>query len=371
MRKLASIQKIETIRPIEGADKIVVATMEGLGWECVIKKDEFKVGDLIVYFEVDSILPEIPEFEFLREKKFRIKTIKLKKQVSQGLIFGTSILPPKTSLEIGKDVTELLGVKKYDPQLLEESQIVSTQKQSKLLKFFMNYKLFRTIYLKLNQKHKGNWPDWISKTDEDRLAANPSILMKNFDKSWYLTEKIDGQSATFFTFKTKNFGFTKWEFGVASRNVWIKKQDQSNYWKAAKKYDLQTKLLKFKKPIVIQGEQISKSIQGNKYFRDEVEFFVFNIIEDGKRVPFKRLRELCKEFNLKHVPLLNDNCIPNNVESYKQNSLAETVNAITKDSEGESKLYNTEREGVVWRLCDNPNVSFKVISPKFLLKENN
>jgi len=369
MRKLASIQKIETIRPIEGADKIVVATMEGLGWECVIKKDEFKVGDLIVYFEVDSILPEIPEFEFLREKKFRIKTIKLKKQVSQGLIFGTSILPPKTSLEIGKDVTELLGVKKYDPQLLEESQIVSTQKQSKLLKFFMNYKLFRTIYLKLNQKHKGNWPEWISKTDEDRLAANPSILMKNFDKSWYLTEKIDGQSATFFTFYEKKFGIKFLKFGVASRNVWLKNPDQSNYWKSAKKYDLQTKMLRFKKPIVIQTEQISRSIQGNKYGRDEVELFVFNVIEDGKRVPFKRLQEVCRELNLNHVPLLNENCIPNNVALYKQNSLAETVSAFSKDAEGLSQLYKTEREGVVWRLVENPHISFKVISPKFLLQE--
>ena len=369
MRKLASIQKIETIRPIEGADKIQVATMEGLGWECVVKKDEFKVSDLVVYFEVDSILPEVPEFEFLREKKFRIKTIRLKRQYSQGLIHSVSILPPKTSLEIGKDVTELLGVKKYDPQLVEESQIVSTKHQSKLLKFFMNYKLFRTIYLKLNQKHKGNWPEWITKTDEDRLAANPSILMNNFDKSWYLTEKIDGQSATFFTFKTKKFGFTKWEFGVASRNVWIKKQDQGNYWKTAKKYDLQTKMLKFKKPLVIQGEQFGPTIQKNIYRRDEIEFLVFNIIEDGKRVPFNRLQELCKELKLNHVPLLNENCIPNNTASYKQNSLAETVNAIVKDSEEKSKLYNTEREGVVWRLVENPHVSFNAISPKFLLQE--
>ena len=369
MRKLASIQKIETIRPIEGADKIQVATMEGLGWECVVKKDEFKVGDLIVYFEVDSILPEITEFEFLREKKFRIKIIKLKKQQSMGLIYSVSILPPKTSLEIGKDVTELLGVKKYDPQSLEESQIVSTQKQSKLLKFFMNYKVFRSIYLKLNQKVKGNWPEGIYKTDEFRIQSEPSILMNNFEKSWYITEKVDGQSGTFFTYFEKTWLGKRLKFGVCSRNIWLKTVHSCNYWDVAKKYDLEKKLLKFKQPIVIQGEICGPRIQQNKLHLNELNFFVFNIIENGRRVSFKRLQEICKELNLNHVPLLNEDCVPNNVACYKHDSLKDVVNALVNDSEGTSKLYNTEREGVVWRLNENPHISFKVISPKFLLQE--
>lgn len=371
MRKLASIQKIEAIRPIEGADKIVVATMEGLGWECVVKKDEFKIGELVVYFEVDSILPEISAFDFLKDKKYRIKTIKLKKQISQGLIFSTSILPTKFSLEIGKDVTEILGVKKYDPQIVEEQNLETSKKgQSKVLKFFMNYKLFRIVYLKFNQKIKGNWPEWISKTDEERIQSNPSVLLNNFDKEWYLTEKLDGQSATFFTFKTKKLGFTTWEFGVASRNVWIKNADQSNYWKTARKYDLKNKLLRFKKPIVIQGEQLMTNVQGNKYKVSEPIFKVFTIIENNERVSLKRMVELCNHLQLETVPILNENCIPKNVELLKgRNTNQEIINTVVEMAEGTSKLYNTEREGVIWRLVQNPYVSFKAISPKFLLQE--
>ena len=113
MRKLASIQKIVSLEPIKDADKIEKATV--LGWELVVaKKDNFKVGDLVVYCEVDSILPDKPEFEFLRERKFRIKTIKLRGQVSQGICFPLSILP-KAKYNEGEDVTEVFGARKYDP----------------------------------------------------------------------------------------------------------------------------------------------------------------------------------------------------------------------------------------------------------------
>lgn len=114
MRKLATIREISNIRPIEGADKIVVAQVDG--WECVVQKDEFQIGQHIVYIEVDSIVPERPEFEFLRPRKFRVRTIKLRGQVSQGLVLPLSILPNGTGCDLGDDVTDALGIKKYDPE---------------------------------------------------------------------------------------------------------------------------------------------------------------------------------------------------------------------------------------------------------------
>jgi len=142
MRNLASIQKITELRPIKGADKIEVAQI--LGWEVVVKKDEFKVNDLIVYIEVDSIVPEKSEFEFLRERKFRVRTIKLRKQISQGIAFPLNILPEKKrKLSENFDVTEILGITKYDPQLQEESKLkdFSNKKHSK----FINFKWKRSV----------------------------------------------------------------------------------------------------------------------------------------------------------------------------------------------------------------------------------
>ena len=119
MRKLASIQKITALRPIENADKIEVATV--LGWQVVVQKGQFKEGDFCVYIEIDSILPDKPDFEFMRERKFRVKTIKLRGQVSQGICFPISILLKATDKDLilreGDDMTELLGVRKYDPQI--------------------------------------------------------------------------------------------------------------------------------------------------------------------------------------------------------------------------------------------------------------
>ena len=193
MRKLASIQKIATLAPIVGADKIELCLLDGLGWEIVVKRDEFKVGDLVVYCEVDCILPEKPEFEFLRERKFRIRTIRLKKQISQGIVFPLSVLPEKNrKAKVGDDLTEALGITKYDPQLQEEKQLnVSTKKSSKLTKFMMGFAWFRVVYFWFNKKDKG-WPSWIIHTDETRIQSTISSLLGNAGKSFYITEKIDG-----------------------------------------------------------------------------------------------------------------------------------------------------------------------------------
>ena len=145
MRKLATVQKISKVEKIENADKIEKVYVNG--WEVVVKKGEFKENDLIVFVEIDSIVPERPEFEFLRDRKFRIRTVKLRKQISQGLVCPLSILPNKKWKE-GDDVTDILGVKKYDPELEEENNLIKNNKKkykNPIIKYFMRFKWFRNL----------------------------------------------------------------------------------------------------------------------------------------------------------------------------------------------------------------------------------
>lgn len=367
MRQLASIQKIVNIRPIENADKIEVAQV--LGWECVVKKNEFKVGELVVYIEIDSRVPERPEFEFLRERKFKVKTIKLRKQISQGLVVPLSILPPKTPITEGNDVTEVLDITSYEKQIEEIDEVTDTKSSSKTLKFLMKFKPFRVVYLRLNTHNKGNFPSWIYKTDETRVQVCARYIMDNFDKSWYITEKLDGQSGTFFLHKERKWGFPVWNFGVCSRNIWLKTPSSSSYWTIAEKYDMEKKLRKLQTEIVIQGEVIGPKIQKNKYQVADLDFYVFNVVENGTKVSYTRMVEICNNLGLKTVPIINASLIPSNIWSDKK-EVIDVVKAMVSHSEGDSLLFKRPREGVVWRLNENPNISLKVINPTFLLQNN-
>jgi len=366
-RKLASIQKITDIRSIEGADKIKTAQV--LGWECVIRNDEFKVGDLVVYCEVDSIMPEKPEFEFLRERHFRIKTIKLRKQISQGIVFPLSVLSPSFMIDRnnieGTDVTEILGVTKYDPQLQEENTLKEQTQKSKINKFFMNFSLYRFIYFKINRKDKG-WPSWIPHTDEENFQICNRMLTNRPNEEWYVTEKLDGQSGSFFIERIRRFGITKFKFGVCSRNIRIGKPNESNYWKIARKYDLENKLLSLKKAdILLQAEICGGKIQGNKYALSELDMYVFNIIENGKKYSLEKMIKFCNQYSLKHVPVIYDNWVFKNSEKPVQEIIKELIDW----SNGKSVLNNNIlREGLVLRLKKNTNISFKIRSPEFLLK---
>ncbi len=194
-RKLAHIEIIESLTSIQGADKIEVAQV--LGWQCVVKKDEFKVGEKIIYIEVDSIVPEKPEFEFLRDRKFRIKTIKLKGQVSQGLVLPLKFLNggyvDHRSYSIGEDVTQRLGIVKYlspseQSELQKQEEKIKLEK-NKLKKFMMRYSWFRRLFL--SKKKKSEFPYWVAKTDEERIQNIPNVLRQFKDYEVYVTEKID------------------------------------------------------------------------------------------------------------------------------------------------------------------------------------
>ena len=243
MRKLASIREISDIRPISGADRIEVAQVDG--WECVVQKGEFHVGQHIVYIEVDSIVPEVPEFEFLRARKFRVRTIKLRGQVSQGLVLPLTILPDGAPRNLGDDVTEILHITKYDPEAQQEAMLVNQQKKSTnlIVKYLMRFAWFRKIFAK--PKRKGGFPDWIVKTDETRIQNLPVLFEAERDKGteFSITEKMDGQSATYFLNRISK---RKFEFGVCSRNIRLVEPDNSSYWTVAKKYDIENVLKKTK-----------------------------------------------------------------------------------------------------------------------------
>lgn len=295
MRQLASIRKISDIRSIPGADRIVVAQVDG--WECVVQKDEFHVGDTIVYVEVDSIVPERPEFEFLRGRKFRVRTIKLRGQVSQGLVLPVSILQELgcgvlgsdgsgnkyirttsgelLTLSIGTDVTKMMGVTKYDPEAQQEAML--TQKQpnkpkSKFAQFMMRFKWYRKLFMK--SKRKGGFPEWIVKTDETRIQNLTTLfdIERRNGTKFSVTEKVDGQSATYYLRKVSR---RKYEFGVCSRNIHLGTPDNSSYWTVAKKYDI---------------ENVLKKLIGDYETIDlPLEYSTKSAIVSGKTLPSSRI----------------------------------------------------------------------------------
>jgi len=338
-RKLASIQIIRDIKPIEGADAIELAIINS--WQVVVAKNVgHKVGDWAIYCEIDSFLPIKPEFEFLRKSSykkmgdqegFRLKTIKLRGQISQGLILPMSVFGDFgwTAYE-GLDVTGKLGIVKYEPPIPAE----------------------------LAGKVKGAFPSFIPKTDEERVQN----LTKEYEDwrhqskhQFYVTEKLDGSSATFYV--------KDGEFGVCSRNLELIETEGNTFWKVARELDLENKMKSLGKNISFQGELIGEGIQGNPYKikGQTVKFFTGFDIDEYKRIPFIGLIVTLIDLGLDHVPVLNQEFgFP----------LPETVGGMLEYAEGKSALNSqTEREGVVVRSIDG-TISFKAISNKFLLKQD-
>jgi len=374
-RKLASIQKINKLEPINGADNIEKATV--LGWELVVKKGEFKENDLCVYCEVDSVLPDRKEFEFLRERKFRIRTVKLKGQVSQGICFPLNVLPSynrkmKMGYEENKDVTELLGVTKYESKSEIQERVQETVKSNRIQKFLKRYKWYRNLF---TTKSKSQFPAFIKKTDEDRIQLFPNIYNDYKDLQFQVTEKVDGQSATYFV--VENFSKKLWEFwkedyifGVCSRNFLLPKEDNSTWWRIAKQFDIKKKMLEYITSVnnvmglneyrlqyfVIQGEILGEGIQGNKYKVTGLDFYVFNVFDSYDTYNNIEQVQLAGALGLKCVPTINTSF-----------DLLPTITENVIYSKGKSVLANIQREGIVVRNY-NQNISFKIINPDFLLK---
>lgn len=367
-RKLAHIEKIEWITHIDGADKIELCGV--LGWQCVIaKKDNFQVGDTVIYCEVDSVMPEKPEFEFLRDRKFRVRTIKLKGQVSQGLVLPISILNNKVN--IGDDVTDQLGITKYlspseQDEIQRQENAIKLEK-SKLKKFLMRYSWFRKLFLSRTQK--SSFPYWVSKTDEERIQnLGDKFIQENAERTVYVTEKIDYQSGTWTSKDINKFSgllskllpIKKILFVVASRNLQTNDKN-SLYWQIAEKYNLEILCKKFP-GIIIQGEQGNSKIQGNKYGLSSPKMWVFNIIQsNGRFHNYDEMKAFCECYKLDYVPF---------VKECKMKDIGSTVKDFVEFAKGKSQLTDIHREGVVICCVENGKkvFSFKSINPDFLLK---
>lgn len=349
MRKLASIQVVNTAEPIPNADAI--ERIRVLGWWVVVKKGEFKPGDKVVYCEIDSLLPERPEFEFLRPSSFkpartdetgavipagfRIKTIKLRGQVSQGICFPLSILPPGAPTDEGADVTDVLGVRKWEPPLP----------------------------VGMGGRVKGGFPGFLPKTDETRVQVLEPVLQRHRGKTFYVTEKLDGTSFTAF--------LKDGEFGICSRNLWLDETDETNILvRVARRLGLEAKLRAVAaargfQPAV-QAEVIGPGVQKNKYELKEVTLRVFNVLDIGtyRLLDHTLMLDVIAEIGLDAVPQLGTIVLDH------------TVDALVAFSEGNSILnVKAQREGVVLRpLIEEHDediggrLSFKAINPKFLLK---
>ena len=335
LRKLASIRKISDIQIIPGADMIELAIVDG--WKVVVAKNvEHKVGDMVVYCEIDSFLPIKEEFEFLRKSSykkmsdgtegFRLRTIKLKGQVSQGLILPLKDLqlPNKDLIEVGMDVTNLLGISKYEPPIPAE----------------------------LSGKVKGLFPSFLRKTDEERIQ-NLSDEYENLKQhKFYVTEKLDGSSATFYS--------KDGVFGVCSRNLELLETEGNTFWKVARELKLEEWLTSQDVNYSIQGELIGESVQGNPYKikGQTVGFFNAFNIDTQEYLGLEEFEKLISSMGLKSVPILD-----------REFTLPDTIDELLTYADEKSVLNsNFDREGVVIRSLDR-KISFKVISNKFLLSE--
>ena len=329
MRKLATIRVVAETRAIEGADAIELALVDG--WRCVTKKGEFAVGDAVIYCEIDSFLPVRADFEFLRKSSlkvmdgregFRLRTVKLRGQISQGLLLDPSILG--RGVVIGEDVTEELGIVKYEPP----------------------------IPACLGGDVVGGFPAFIAKTDEERIQN----LAADFDSfrghAFYVSEKIDGTSFTAFVHEE--------QFGVCGRNWQLAEDESNSHWRVVRDLNLRGRMKTLGRSLAIQGELVGPGIQKNRYALKAPTVLVFNVfdIAESAYVHKAEMEAICRELDLSIVPPLGEMNVPN------------CLDAILTFAEGKSVLNpKTEREGLVWvRGSGDDRVSFKTISNKFLAK---
>lgn len=383
-RALAHIEKIEWIKPIEGADNIELIGV--LGWVCIAKKGEFEVGDKAVYIEIDSKCPENDErFTFLAAKHYKVKTMKLGKfkVISQGLALPINLFPEVGNKDIGSDVTEDLKItysseedikrksNKADPDA--KYKAMANRKpnifKKPIVRRIMKYRLGRRFMFLLFGRKKDNpkeFPKWIVKTDETRIENAPFYLQS--EDKWIKTEKCDGTSCTYAVNRLKK-GKNKFEFIVCSRNVRQADKDQacyhdSNiYWELADKYGIEKILTNFAEvngydKVVLQGEGVG-SVQGNPYKLKENMLYVFNLVIDGIRIGTVEMAEFCNQHGLKHVPIIDT--------AY---ALPRTMEEIKLEADGFSELNpKVKREGFVYRSMDGQQ-SFKNVSREYLLKHN-
>ena len=355
-RKMATIRRISEIKPIDGADAIELAVVDG--WKVVVKKGEYSVNQMVVFCEIDSFIPhDVAPFltkngtpkEYKGIQGNRLKTIKLRGQVSQGLILGTDTVielfvdskfdEGQEICEViyeGSDVSDILGIIKWEPE--ENAQ--------------------------LGGQRKGNFPIELRKTDQERIQNLTKRLEEFKEYTWEVTEKLHGSSMTMYFDRDK-------KFHVCSRNVDLMESEDNSFWKIANKYQVYEKFLFASMMeieeaqdipgLAVQGELIGPGINGNQYGLSEADFYVFDMqhTRDQSYCDARNRLELSKLLCLKHTPVVDPVFkIPSDW----------TVDDLLNFAEGKSALNNSDREGLVFKCLQNPEISFKVVSNKWLLK---
>ena len=408
-RELVYLVTIDDIKPIPGKDRVECAVVGG--WTVMVKKDQFKPGDIGIYFEIDSKVPETKPFEFLAAKHYKIKTQKYRNSDgsqfwSQGLLmhpndFGWEIqIEPlggvRTEVVVDSDknghyldddtrfLTKELNVvysvkednrrkakslDKYKSMAQRNSKLFSHQPFSYLMKHTWGKKLLFVFFGRKTDKKK-DWPAWVKKTDEERVQNMPWIL-ENKDP-WIATEKIDGSSTTF-TIRRKPFG--KYEFFVCSRNICFDNpekekglyHDTNIYTEMAEKYNIEQKMkdMLYSDPyfkdcewITIQGETYGEGVQKRDYGVKGHEFMAFNLItsKTGRINSKEMVIHLEEWFNIPCIPIIDTDYI-----------LPDTVEELLTYATGKSTLDGGMREGIVFRSQDGTQ-SFKAVSNEFILK---
>lgn len=339
-RKLASVQYVHHITPIEGADRIECVHV--LGWQCVANKGQFQVGDHCVYFEVDSFLPVCDRFEFLRSSSykkseilgegFRLKTLKFRGQISQGLVQPLSILP-EGEYELGTDVTELLGVRKWEI----EERVTSSG----------------TVI--------GDFPYGITKTDELRVQSYPELIAEfKAVPAYYISTKMDGTSVTMY--------WKDGKFGVCGRNYEYEDNDKCAMWRYAHEHKIEEHLRENNIPdVALQGEFCGAGIQKNRLKLVKPEWYVFTVVnmETGRRYPLPQMEELCKKLGLKMVPVeeLGEVFHYESVEELLERAKGKYASGMNKEG-----IVIRPVEPVYSRTIEGP-LSMKVLNNDYLLKE--
>lgn len=335
-RKLATIRKIAEVKSIPDADKICAYRVDG--WWVVDSVGKYQVDDLVVYLEVDSFVPhELAPFlskvkeprEYEGVKGERLRSVRLKKQISQGLFLPLQTvfeLPSTTNCDVeGADVTEALGILKWE----------------------------RPMNAQLAGMARGNFPSLVPKTDQERIQNLTREFADYQLDSWSITEKLDGSSCTFYLDADD-------VFHVCSRNLDLKEDEANSFWKVARKFHIEDIMRRnFMKGIAIQGEMIGEGIQGNQY-KVFLDFYVYDMYNTatGQYILPAQLKAACEKLGLKHVPIIGEVA---RIDDY-------TISSILEHAEGKSLLNGSEREGLVFKSNTVHDRSFKAINNKWLLK---
>ncbi|MDR2577410.1 MAG: hypothetical protein LBC70_01170 [Chitinispirillales bacterium] len=332
MRSLVTVQRVKKITAIPESDFLEVVHV--MGWQCVAKKGEFQEGDSGVYFEVDSFLPVEPRYEFLRNSShrenfdngegFRIRTVRLRGQLSQGLMLPLPSFPELEGFSEGDDVTEKLRVKKWYVQ--ETTTAGGTA--------------------------IGGRPYGIQTSDEIRIQSATDLIERLSGRPYYITTKMDGTSGTVYCINGK--------IGCCSRNREIKDEADALYWMPVYKYGLREKLTALGKNIVLIGEICGPGIQRNKLRLPVLEWYVFDVIDwdTGHCIPYDKICEICSALGITVVPL--EEC---------GEKFAYSLEELLEKAKG-NYPSGLDKEGIVIRDAKRPKtISFKVLNNDALLKE--